>query len=71
MHIKKYTFCIGQFFLQHCLALYLQRLPFYWIKIFGRGYGYTVKLVYNDHPRDPEFLAVVDRWSLFRGNLML
>jgi len=31
----------------------------------------TVKLVYNDHPRDPEFLAVVDRWSLFRGNFIL
>ncbi len=22
----------------------------------------TVKPVYNDHPRDPEFVAVVDRW---------
>jgi len=33
--------------------------------------GNTVKLVYNDHPRDPEFVAVVDRWSLFRGSFML
>ncbi len=26
----------------------------------------TVKLVYNDHPLDPKFAAVVDKWSLFR-----
>ncbi len=31
----------------------------------------TVKLVYNDHPRAPEFVVVVDRWSLFQGNFML
>ncbi len=30
---------------------------------------YTVKPVYNDHPWDPKILAVVDRWSLFRGHL--
>ncbi len=30
-----------------------------------------VKPVYNDHPRDPNFVAVVDRWSLFRGRFML
>jgi hypothetical protein len=32
---------------------------------------YTVKFVYNDHPRDPKFVAVVDRWSLFKGRFML
>ncbi len=26
----------------------------------------TVKPLYNDHPRDPKFVTVVDRWSLFR-----
>ena len=31
----------------------------------------TVKPVYNDHPRNPKFVAVVDRWSLFRGSSML
>jgi len=31
----------------------------------------TVKLVHNDRPRDPKFVAVVDRWSLFRGSLQL
>jgi hypothetical protein len=31
----------------------------------------TVKPVYNDHPWDPEFMAIVDRWSLFRGTLIL
>ncbi len=31
----------------------------------------TVKLVYNDHPRDPKFVAVVDRCSLFRGRFMI
>jgi hypothetical protein len=28
---------------------------------------YTVKPVYNSHPRDPKLLAVVDRWPWFRG----
>jgi len=28
----------------------------------------TVKLVYNDHLRDPKIVAV-DRWSLFGGHL--
>ncbi len=28
----------------------------------------AVKLVYNDHPWDPKIVAVVVRWSLFRGN---
>jgi len=27
--------------------------------------------VYNDHPRNPKFVAVVGRWSLFRGNFIL
>ncbi len=31
----------------------------------------TVKPVYNNHPRDTEFVAVVERWSLFRGSFML
>ncbi len=29
-----------------------------------------VKPVYNDHPRDPKIVAVVDRRSLFRGQLL-
>ncbi len=29
----------------------------------------TVKPVYNDHPRDPKIVAVVDRWSLFGCHL--
>ncbi len=29
----------------------------------------TVKLEYNDHPRGPKILAVVDRWLLFKGDL--
>ena len=24
--------------------------------------------MYNDHPRNPKYVAVVDRWSLFRGS---
>jgi hypothetical protein len=31
---------------------------------------YTVKPVYNDHSRDPKFVAVVERWSLFRDWLI-
>jgi hypothetical protein len=27
--------------------------------------------VTNNHPRDPRFVAVVDRWSLFRGSFIL
>ncbi len=32
---------------------------------------YTVKPVYNDHPWDTKFVAVVDRWSLFIGRFVL
>ncbi len=28
-----------------------------------------IKSVYKDHPWDPKIVAVVDRWSLFRGHL--
>ncbi len=28
----------------------------------------TVKPVYNDHPWNKKILAIVDRWSLFRGH---
>ena len=31
----------------------------------------TVIPGYNVHPRDPKIVAVVDRWSLFRGRFML
>jgi hypothetical protein len=27
----------------------------------------TIKLAYNDHPRDPKFVTIVDRWSFSRG----
>jgi len=29
---------------------------------------HTVKPVYNDRPWDHKIVAVVDRWSLFRGH---
>ncbi len=29
---------------------------------------YTVKPEYNDHPWEPKIVAVVYRWSLFRGS---
>jgi hypothetical protein len=32
---------------------------------------YTVKSVYNEHPRGLKFVAVVDRWSLLRGSFKL
>jgi hypothetical protein len=36
------------------------------------NYNYcTVKLVYNDQPWDPKVVAVVDRWSLFKGFFVL
>ncbi len=35
------------------------------------NYSSTFKLVYNEHPLDLEFVAVVDRWSMFRGTSML
>ncbi len=31
----------------------------------------TVKQLYNDYPRDPKLVAVVDRWSFFKGIFML
>ncbi len=33
-------------------------------------YQNAVKPVYNDHPWDPKFVAIVDRWSLFRDRFM-
>jgi hypothetical protein len=32
---------------------------------------YTVKYEYHNHPWDPKIVAVVDRWSLFRGTFTL
>ncbi len=37
------------------------------IEICDQWFKNTVKTVYNGHPRDPEFVAVVDRRSLFEG----
>ncbi len=34
-------------------------------------YESTVKPVCNDHPCDLKLVAVVDRWSLFKGSSML
>ena len=34
-------------------------------------YIYTVKPVYNEHPREPKFVAVFDWWLLFRGSFVL
>jgi hypothetical protein len=28
---------------------------------------YTIKMEYNAHHRDPKVVAVVGRWSLFKG----
>ena len=36
-----------------------------------KNFNRTVKPVYNDHPWDPKIVAVVDRWSLFRGSFVL
>ena len=33
--------------------------------------GHKVKLVFNHNPWDPKIVAVIDRWSLFRGTFML
>ncbi len=32
---------------------------------------HTVKPEYNDHPRNPKIVTVVDRWSLFRGSFVI
>ena len=34
-------------------------------------YVYSQTCFYNDHLRDPKFVVVVDRGSLFRGSFML
>jgi hypothetical protein len=36
--------------------------------MYCENYNQTVC---NDHPRIPKFVAVVDRWSFFRGRFML
>jgi hypothetical protein len=55
----------------------IKRLREFWIKTSDSKFrnlkklfkhnAYTVKPVYNDHPRDTKLVAVVDKWSLFRG----
>ncbi len=59
------------FFLTHLFVLYWMAF-----KVVTRlacpglfDFECTVKHMYNDHPRDPKFVAVVDKWSLFRGPL--
>ncbi len=44
---------------------------FFWIglRIHVDGFQSTVKLVFNDHHWEPNIVAVVDKWSLFRGQL--
>jgi hypothetical protein len=50
----------------------LQRSNFYGTEGFAvTEFTCTVKPVYNDHPRDPKFAAVVNRWSFFRGRFIL
>jgi hypothetical protein len=41
----------------------------FWTPKWWRYFPNTVKPVYNDHPGDTKIVAVVDRWSLFRGSL--
>jgi len=31
-------------------------------------YAHIVKPVYNDHPWDSKIVAVIDRWTLFKGD---
>ncbi len=39
-----------------------------WINLYSLPKRLNIlKSVYNDHPRYPKFVAVVDRWLLFRG----
>jgi len=51
--------------------IYFNRFSYRVYHRFGFNLRDKVKPVYNDHPRDPKFVTVVDRWSLFRGNFML
>jgi len=46
--------------------IYMKKNPFKFLIFL-----HTVKPVYNGHPRDPNIVTVVDRWSLFRGTFML
>jgi len=34
------------------------------------GVAGAVRPMYNDHPLNPKFVAVVDKWSLFRVSFM-
>ena len=40
-----------------------------WLFSLSRKKCSTVKPAYNDHTWEPKLVAVVDRWSLFRGHL--
>ncbi len=45
-------------------VIYSFSLFSFYLYIISAGSNDTVKPVYKDHPRDPKFVAVVDRWSL-------
>jgi hypothetical protein len=32
---------------------------------------HTVKPLYNDHPWDPIFVSLVDKWSVFKSKFMI
>ncbi len=65
-----FAFGCAVFYYTHCAFGNLDKTTNQWSKIvFVLYLSDTVKPVYKDHPWDPKIVAVVDRWSLFRGNL--
>ena len=65
---KEMLIC-GQFY--HVAGSLAQKMPFSYINKTAPNFISTVKPVYNDNPQNPKFVAVVERWSLFRGSFML
>ena len=41
------------------------------LTLINAAFQTSVNPLYNNHSRDHNFVAVVDKWSLFRGSFML
>jgi len=54
----------------YLILVFVSRLIFA-LSMFNFSFKRTVKPAYNDHPRDAKFVAVVDRWTLFRDSFIL
>ena len=72
IHIQRPLILENQSIFCKCLHGERSKAILQYFLSLGADYKYftrTVKPVYNDQPRDPKLVVVIDKWSLFGGNL--